>query len=87
MLFPHDAYKLMGGFEQKYFLYYEDVDLCARIWLQGRKVALCPAAKVVHEARRDSHRKMSFFKWHLKSMMRFFLSPVYWRLLLRKYFD
>lgn len=87
MLFPHDAYRLMGGFEQKYFLYYEDVDLCARIWLQGRKVALCPAAKVVHEARRDSHRKMSFFKWHLKSMMRFFLSSVYWALQRRKYLE
>ncbi len=87
MLFRHDVYNRMGGFEQKYFLYYEDVDLCARIRLQGYEVALCPGTTVVHVARRDSHRKVAIFRWHLKSMMRFFFSSVYWRLQLSKYFD
>lgn len=83
MIFRHDVFKLLGGFDQKYFLYYEDVDLCARIWLQGYEVVLCPQARVVHEARRDSHRKLKFFIWHLTSMLRFFLSSTYWRLLVR----
>lgn len=86
MLFRNEVFKQMGGFNQKYFLYYEDVDLCARIRLQGYEVALCPGATVVHEARRDSHRKVTFFSWHLRSMMRFFLSSVYWQLQFRKYF-
>jgi N-acetylglucosaminyl-diphospho-decaprenol L-rhamnosyltransferase len=84
MLFRYETFELLGGFSQKYFLYYEDVDLCARIKLHGYKVALCPGAKVVHEARRDSHREMKFFKWHLASMLRFFFSPEYWRLQFRK---
>lgn len=84
MLFRRDVFELLGGFDQKYFLYYEDVDLCARIRLQGYEVILCPDARVVHEARRDSHRKLKFFAWHLTSMLRFFLSPVYWRLQLRQ---
>jgi N-acetylglucosaminyl-diphospho-decaprenol L-rhamnosyltransferase len=80
MLFRHETFEQLGGFNQKYFLYYEDVDLCARMKLKGYKVALCPGAKVVHEARRDSHRKMKFLKWHITSMLRFFLSPVYWQI-------
>lgn len=80
MLFRRDVFSMMGGFDQRFFLYYEDVDLCARIRLHGYKVALCPDARVVHEARRESHRNMKFLKWHLASMLRFFLSPVYWRL-------
>jgi GT2 family glycosyltransferase len=79
MLFRRDVYKQLGGFDRKFFLYYEDVDLCARMWLHGYKVALVPKVRVIHEARRDSHRKTKFLKWHLASMLKFFLSPVYWR--------
>lgn len=84
MLFRYDAYKRAGGFDKKYFLYYEDVDLCARLRLQGYEVALCPDAKVIHDARRDSHRKLRFFAWHLTSMLRFFLSSVYWQIQFRR---
>lgn len=84
MLFRYDVFAQMKGFDPGFFLYYEDVDLCARIRLQGYEVALCPAASVMHDARRDSHRKMKYFRWHLTSMLRFFLSPVYWRLHVRK---
>ncbi len=80
MLFPRAAFERTGGFDERYFLYYEDVDICARVWLQGRRVALCPSAKVYHHARRSSHRSLKYARWHAASMIRFFLSPVYWRL-------
>jgi GT2 family glycosyltransferase len=79
MLFPRSIYEAAGGFDQRYFLYYEDVDLCARLRLQGNLAILCPRARVVHHARRSSHRNFRYLRWHLGSMMRFFLSPVYWR--------
>ncbi len=84
MLFPCSVYEKAGGFDERYFLYYEDVDLCARLRLMGHEVILCPRAKVVHQARRSSHRNLRYLRWHLGSMMRFFLSPVYWRVLYRK---
>jgi N-acetylglucosaminyl-diphospho-decaprenol L-rhamnosyltransferase len=84
MLFPCSVYEKAGGFDERYFLYYEDVDLCARLQLLGNQVILCPRAKVVHHARRSSHRNLRYLRWHLGSMMRFFLSPVYWRVLYRK---
>jgi len=74
MLFPHAIFSKLGGFDQRYFLYYEDVDLCARLTLQGYRAALCPDVKVVHLARRESHRRLKYLKWHLASMLRFFCS-------------
>jgi hypothetical protein len=83
MLFPRPVFKLLDGFDQRYFLYYEDVDLCARLKLCGYEVMICPDARVIHEARRDSHRKLKYLKWHLSSMVRFFCSviflKVFWR--------
>lgn len=84
MLFPRDVFKRLGGFNQRYFLYYEDVDICARLRLQGYEVALCPAAKVIHYARRDSHRDIKFLKWHLTSMLHFFCSAVFFQVFWRK---
>jgi N-acetylglucosaminyl-diphospho-decaprenol L-rhamnosyltransferase len=84
MLFPSSVYDKAGGFDERYFLYYEDVDLCARLQLQGNLVILCPRAKVVHHARRSSHRNLRYLRWHLGSMLRFFFSTVYWRVLYRK---
>lgn len=85
MLFPHDVFAKLGGFDQRFFLYYEDVDLCARLRLHGYDVALCPAAKVTHYAHRSSHRSLKYLRWHLVSMMRFFGSPVFWQTCWRKF--
>jgi GT2 family glycosyltransferase len=75
MLFRREVFEQLGGFDQRYFLYYEDVDLCARLRLRGYAVALCPAARVVHHAQRSSHRSIRYLRWHLTSMLRFFCSP------------
>lgn len=85
MLFPRHIFERLNGFDQSYFLYYEDVDLCARMRLLGYEVVLCPDAKVIHHAHRSSHRNFRFLLWHLSSMMRFFFSPVYWRVQCRKW--
>ena len=79
MLFRREVFEKMGGFDERYFLYYEDVDLCARLRLQGYKVALSPAVKIVHHAHRSSHRDLKYFKLHLGSMLRFFITPPYWK--------
>ena len=80
MLFPRGIFERLGGFDQRYFLYYEDVDLCARLRLMGYEAAVCPQARVIHHAQRSSHRNFRYLRWHLRSMTRFFLSPVYRRL-------
>ena len=84
MLFPCDIFKQLNGFNQKFFLYYEDVDLCARLRLLGYEVALCPAARVVHQARRSSHQDFKYLRWHMASMLRFFCSGVFLQICWRK---
>lgn len=73
MLFRSADYARLEGFDQGYFLYYEDVDICVRAWNAGMKIIACPSVAVVHDARRDSHRNPRHLRWHLASMGRYFL--------------
>jgi len=72
MLFASPAYRAVGGFDEAFHLYYEDVDICVRLWRSGRKVLACPAVQVLHEAQRSSRRKLRFMGWHGRSLLRFF---------------
>jgi N-acetylglucosaminyl-diphospho-decaprenol L-rhamnosyltransferase len=77
MLYTKQIFQYLGGFDERYFLYYEDVDICARLRLLDYDVAVCVDANVVHHAQRASHKSFRYRRWHLMSMARFFLSPVY----------
>jgi len=72
MVFPREVFAALGGFDERYFLYYEDVDLCARLAIAGQRVVVCPRANAVHAARRESRRNLRYLRWHLSSMLRFF---------------
>ncbi len=72
MLFRAEAYRALDGFDESYFLYYEDVDICVRSWRQGMPVVVCPSVTVTHDAQRASHRNFRFLCWHAVSMLRFF---------------
>jgi N-acetylglucosaminyl-diphospho-decaprenol L-rhamnosyltransferase len=84
MLIPVDVYRKLNGFDERYFLYYEDVDLCARMRLSGYDIRLCTKAKVIHDARRQSHRDFRYLRWHFTSMMRFFFSKPFIQIMSRR---
>lgn len=48
MLVRRDAFLRVGGFDERYFLYWEDADLCRRIRAAGFSVRYLPAARVMH---------------------------------------
>lgn len=79
MLFEASNYRAVGGFDEAYFLYYEDVDICVRLWRQKRRIVACPAVQVIHNAQRASHRSWRFRRWHLQSALRYLLRHS-WRL-------
>lgn len=61
-----------GIFDERFFLYFEDVDLCLRTWQRGRRVVYCPHLTCLHAHRRASSNPFSGPGWmHLKSMLRF----------------
>lgn len=72
MLFSSRNFVRLGGFDERFFLYYEDVDICVRAWNAGMRVLVCPSVFVIHDARRDSHRSLRHLRWHLTSMARYF---------------
>jgi N-acetylglucosaminyl-diphospho-decaprenol L-rhamnosyltransferase len=73
LLIRFNTFENVGGFDEKYYLYYEDVDLCWRIRQANMPVIVCTTVEVVHDARRDSHRRLNYLIWHLSSMLRFLL--------------
>jgi hypothetical protein len=82
MLFRRETFAAVQGFDECFHLYYEDVDLCARVRLAGNEIVFCPRVEVVHDARRESHRKLRYLGWHLASMIRFFTSWPFVRLVI-----
>ncbi|HVY79126.1 MAG TPA: glycosyltransferase family 2 protein [Solirubrobacterales bacterium] len=47
-LYSREAFEAAGGFDERIFLYYEDVDLALRMRGEGARCALAPAARAVH---------------------------------------
>ena len=43
-----EDFRIMGGFDERYFLHVEDIDLCWRARRAGGSVVFAPEAKVVH---------------------------------------
>lgn len=48
LLARREALEQAGGFDEAFFLYFEDIDLCVRMGARGWKTYLVPAAKVLH---------------------------------------
>jgi hypothetical protein len=44
-----EAFEAVGGFDERFFIYFEDIDLCARIRAAGWKLLFVPRARVLHE--------------------------------------
>ncbi|NMM78839.1 glycosyl transferase, partial [Acidovorax sp. SRB_24] len=78
LVLPTSAWGAVGGFDEAYFMYCEDVDLCLRLRLAG--LALVRVSKrVLHAGERASHRRWAHLRWHLISLLHLWRSPVYRR--------
>ena len=53
MLVCADVVRLLGGFDDRYFLNWEDVDLSLRLRAAGRRIALVPSARIYHKVGRS----------------------------------
>lgn len=49
MLVRSDIFEKLDGFDQKFFITFEDVDLCWRSWILGYHVLIIPTSIVYHE--------------------------------------
>jgi len=73
MLLRREAFEAVGGFDEGFSLYYEDVDLCARLHAAAYGLLLCNEAMAIHDGQRASHRQPSHLRSHLWSFGRYCL--------------
>ena len=53
-----DLFRKLGGFDERFILFYEDVDLCRRIKYTDSKIVLNPRAQVVHSGQSSLNREL-----------------------------
>lgn len=64
--FKRDLFLQMNGFDPRFFMYHEDVDLCWRMRLCGYRVVACPQAVVFHKYGASTRRTMG---WHRREIL------------------
>lgn len=61
----------INGFDDRFFMYMEDVDLSRRMG-QISKVMFCHETKIIHLADRVSYKNKKLLKYHLNSAFKYF---------------
>lgn len=75
LAFKASHYARLKGFDEGYFMYCEDIDICYRSKLSGVPVMFYPQIKILHLAEHANRAIFSkHFYWHLSSVARFLLS-------------
>jgi len=70
---PTDVVRRLGGWDERYFVYYEDHDLGLRAWASGVPVVLDPVVRWVHAWQRATVRpSLAAWRNELRSARRFF---------------
>jgi GT2 family glycosyltransferase len=63
-LYRRDAFLAVGGFDERFFCYYEDTDLGFRLRLAGNRCWYVPAAVVQHVGSATARRESDFLLYH-----------------------
>jgi GT2 family glycosyltransferase len=81
-LFRRHTYLDAGGFDEKFFMYHEDVDLCWRLWLLGFRVVTAPKAVAYHhfggstrEARSADWRELIGERNNIRALIKNYEAP------------
>lgn len=77
-----EVWQQLGGFDEGYFLYCEDVDFCLRVQLAGLELQRADV-RMTHHAQRTSHRQWRYVSLHLRSLWRLWTTPTLYRYLWR----
>lgn len=72
LLIRNNVIKKIRGFDERFFLYMEDVDLSRRICSESFKSSYCPYSEVFHEAQRRSYLNVTYLFYHIVSAFKYF---------------
>ncbi|MEE9455415.1 MAG: glycosyltransferase family 2 protein [Paracoccaceae bacterium] len=72
LCFRSALYARLDGFDERYFMYYEDVDICYRAKLNGFDLIYLPFIRAVHLGAFNNRKLLSqHHYWYVKSVIRF----------------
>lgn len=71
MGFRTDVLKKVGGFDKRYFMYFEDADITREVNLVSKAVYF-PGTVVTHVWNRDSKSKIKLLLIHIHSMLKYY---------------
>ena len=71
MVFRSDVFKSIGGFDERYFMYVEDIDICREV-KKTHRVVFNPNIEIYHTYARSSRKCITAFMIHLKSAISYF---------------
>lgn len=72
LILHKDDYKNLNGFDDRFFMYLEDTDLCLRAKHKCFNLIENKNLEVIHDCRRYSRKKLKYLLIHLKSLLFFY---------------
>lgn len=71
MMIRTDILKITGGFDERFFMYCEDLDLSRRIGAFSKTV-FYPVVSVIHNYEKGSYKNIKLLKYHIVSAVKYF---------------
>lgn len=72
LMMPATLFKELTGFDSRFFMYYEEVELCARVTDRGYRIVNIPSAKIKHLEGKSSNNIVKKAQLHYDSMQCFY---------------
>lgn len=72
-LYKTSDFIILNGFDKRYFLYMEDVDICKKIDTLAKLKLFYPKEKIEHVLKRGSEKRAKLFFRHLFSVVKYFM--------------
>jgi N-acetylglucosaminyl-diphospho-decaprenol L-rhamnosyltransferase len=74
LIIKREAFDAVGGFDERYFLYFEDVDFAVRLRQAGYRVVYDPTVRALHEHGAASHASLGSWaaRQHMRSAQGFY---------------
>lgn len=79
MVIRRDAIQHIGLMDEQFFMYFEDVDWCKRMWANGWKVIYYPMACITHQVGGSSDKRpvQSIYNFHVSCYLYFMKYPAW----------
>lgn len=60
LVFRRETFEELGGFDENFFMYFEEADLCYRLFSQGKQIHFVPEAEVIHVGAASTTQKRAW---------------------------